>query len=173
MRCSGWSSLAIWVCSALFLVDPAAAHVVPSPGFIEGGSRESISLTVPNERDEPMTAFSVAVPNDFVIIHAHQADGWVSEGDDSTANWTGGSLDPGDEEEFGLELEAPTGAGAATLRATQRYPSGDVVQWPVELTVLPATETPSANLGWAVLTAGIGLFVIGGIAVLAWRRRAP
>jgi len=128
---------------------------------------------VPNERDEPMTGFSVTVPSDFVIVHAHPADGWDSEGDASTATWSEGSLAPGAEEKFGLELEAPTGPGPATLQATQRYPGGEVVEWPVVLTVLPATDSPSENLGWAVVTAGIGLLVVVAIAVLAWRRRLP
>jgi hypothetical protein len=150
----------------------AAAHVVAMPGFVEAGKSESISLAVPNERDEPMTGFSVEVPSDFVVVHAHQEDGWESDGDDSTATWSGGSLAPDAELEFGIELEAPSAPGPATLQATQRYPGGEVVEWPVQLTVLPATESPSANLGWAVVTAGIGLLVIAGIAVLAWRRRA-
>jgi uncharacterized protein YcnI len=171
MRCSGWSSLAISVCSALLLAGPAAGHVVPSPGFIEGGTRDSISLSVPNERDEPMVALSVTVPADFVIVHPHPVDGWESGGDASTATWSNGSLDPGRVDEFGLELEAPTEAGSTTLHAVQRYPGGDVVRWPVVLTVVPASESPSENLGWAAVTAGVGLLLVALIAMLAWRRR--
>ena len=172
MRCSGWSSLAISVCSALVLAGSAGAHVVASPGFVEAGKANTISLTVPNERDEPMTAFAVTVPSDFVVLHAHPADGWESEEDASTARWSGGGLPPGADEEFGVELDAPTAPGPAMLQATQRYPGGEVVEWPVQLTVLPASETPSENLGWAAVTAGVGVLVVAGIAVLGWRRRA-
>ena len=52
MRCSGWSSLAISVCSALVLAAPAAAHVVATPGFLPSESSESITFEAPNERDD-------------------------------------------------------------------------------------------------------------------------
>ena len=65
MRCSGWSSLAISACSALallLLASPAAAHVVAAPAFVPSGGSESVTFSGPNERDVPMTAFALTVP---------------------------------------------------------------------------------------------------------------
>jgi len=172
MRCSGWSSLAISACSALALTfaGPAAAHVVTTPAFFPAGSSGTLNLTGPNERDEPMTGFSVTVPSEFLIVHAHPAPGWEASVEGATATWTGGSLTPGSEATFALELEAPSEPGPAALEASQLYPGGEIVRWPVALTVTPATETPSQNLGWAVVTALVGLLVITGIGVAMLRR---
>ena len=67
MRCSGWSSLAISVCSglaiALSLAAPASAHVVAVQPYIATGSTRVLILTSPNERSEPMTGFRLARPS--------------------------------------------------------------------------------------------------------------
>ena len=77
MRCSGWSSLAISACSALALVlaAPAAAHVVASPTFLASQSSESIGFEAPNERDDPMTSFTLSAPDGIEIEHAHPVEG--------------------------------------------------------------------------------------------------
>jgi uncharacterized protein YcnI len=171
MRCSGWSSLAISVCSAaLVLAAPAAAHVTVLPPFVSAGDTASLSLTGPNERDEPMTSFELSVPNDFRVVHVHPADGWDERVQGSTATWTGGSLAPGAETTFRLELEAPSAPGPALLEAVQRYPGGDVVTWGVALTVTPESSSSSQNLGWALVTALIGVAVIAAVGVALLRR---
>ena len=126
MRCSGWSSLAISVCSALVLAGTASAHVVATPGFLPSGSSESITFSGPNERDDPMTAFSLTAPAGFTIEHAHEVAGWDESVDGSTATWTGGPLAPDVELGFGMTLRAdagagdPRGGGAAELRGRKR-----------------------------------------------------
>ena len=85
MRCSAWSSLVISVCSALVLAVPAAAHVTPTPSFITADGTTSLSLTGPNERDEPMTGLVVTVPDGFRISRAEQGEGWVSGHGSTTA----------------------------------------------------------------------------------------
>ena len=71
---------------------------------------------------------------------------------------------------FTVELEAPTEPGPATLQASQLYPGGDVVDWPIALTVTPPTESSSQNLGWAALTAVVGIGVLAAIALALLRR---
>jgi uncharacterized protein YcnI len=170
MRCSGWSSLAISVCSALLLAGPAAAHVTVVPPFVPANGTDIVSLTGPNEREEPMTGFEVSVPSEFRIVHAHAADGWDESVQGSTATWIGGSLAPGAETTFRLELEAPSAPGPGSLEAVQRYPGGDVVTWDVGLTVTPESGSSSQNLGWALVTALIGVAVIAAVGVALLRR---
>jgi len=170
MRCSAWSSLAISVCSAFVVVAPASAHVEIAPSYVAARGTATLSLTGPNERDEPMTGFSVAVPRDFRIVSARSAAGWRGEVQGARAIWRGGSLAPEAEATFSLEVEAPSGPGPAQLEAVQRYPGGDVVTWDVGLTVTPEPEASSQNIGWAVLTAAVGLGVLTVIGVALLRR---
>ena len=172
MRCSGWSSLAISVCSALVLAGSASAHVVATPGFLPSGSSESITLAVPNERDEPMIGFSVTAPAKLEIKHAHDVDGWDEQVGGLTASWRGGSLAPDDEVSLGITLRADAEPGVVQLEAMQSYDSGAVVRWPVAITVTPATESPSRNLALPGVLALIGVLAIVAIAMLAWRRRS-
>ena len=169
MRCSAWSSLAISVCSALVLAGPAAGHVTATPPFLAAGSTGTLRLTVPNELDEPMTGFAVTVSADFGIAHAHPATGWEASVRGSTATWSGGSVEPDTESTFALELEAPAEPGPSQFEAVQRYADGNIT-WDVGLTVTPESEPSSQNLGWALLTAVIGLTVIVALGVGLVRR---
>jgi hypothetical protein len=174
MRCSGWSSLAISVCSAvsLLLAAPAAAHVVATPSFVASGSSESVTFSGPNERDAPMTAFLLTAPAGVEIAHAHEIEGWDESVDGSTATWLGGPLAPNEEIGFGVTLETDVEPGVVELQAVQRYRDGGEVSWPVALTITPADESPSQNLVLAGVVALIGVLCVGAVAMLAWRRRA-
>jgi hypothetical protein len=175
MRCSGWSSLAISVCSALALLFalPAAAHVIAAPAFVPSGSSQSVTFSGPNEREFPMTAFALTVPQGLEITHAHEIEGWDESIDGPTATWLGGPLAPNAEIGFGITLEADVEPGVVELQAVQRYPDGSAVSWPVALTVTPADESPSQNLALAGVVGLIGVLCVVAVAMLAWRRRSP
>jgi uncharacterized protein YcnI len=148
-----------------------SAHVIATPTFLPSGSSESITFSGPNERDDPMTAFSLTVPDGLEIEHAHEIELWDESVDGSTATWLGGPLAPGEEIGFGMTLKADVEPGVVELQADQRYPDGSVVSWPVALTITPATESPSQNLALAAIVALIGVLAVVAIAMLAWRRR--
>jgi uncharacterized protein YcnI len=170
MRCSGWSSLAISICSALVLAGTASAHVFGSPQFIPSGSTETITLDVPNERKAPMTSFVVKVEKGLEIEHAHPADGWEEDVTSDTATWSGGSLAGFQITKFLLSLKATAEPGPVAFQTELRYDSGAVVRWPVSLTVVPGNEK-SQNLTLAAVVGLVGLLVVGAVAMLAWRRR--
>jgi uncharacterized protein YcnI len=172
MRCSGWSSLAISVCSALLLAAPAAAHVVATPMYLPSKSSESITFEAPNERDDPMTEFAVTAPPGLAIEHAHPVEGWTGTVEGVTATWSGGSLASGSIATFGVTLKANAKPGLIELRTEQRYADDGVVEWPVVLTITPAAESPSQNLALAGVVGLIGVLVVVAIAMLAWRRKA-
>jgi uncharacterized protein YcnI len=176
MRCSGWSSLAISACNvvalALVVSAPAGAHVTAPRPFLSASDTDELDLLVPNERKAPMTGFVVVVPADFRIVSASSTDGWNAGADGKVASWHNGTLAPGAETTFALELEAPSEPGPATLRTQQHYPNGRVVRWDVGLTVTPVSETaPAQNLGWAVISGLLGLLALTAVGVLLWRRR--
>ena len=172
MRCSGWSSLAISVCSAFLFAGTASAHVFPTPQFLPSQSTESVILDVPNERDEPMTGFVVTAPAGLEIEHAHPANGWDEEVYDSSARWTGGSLAGLATTRFGISLKAATEPGPVELETELLYESGALVRWPVPMTVTPAEASPSQNLALAGVVGLIGVLLVAAVALLAWRRRA-
>jgi hypothetical protein len=174
MRCSGWSSLAILVCSAVTLASAAsgAAHVIPFPSFIPAGESQLVELSFPNERDRTMVGFSVAAPSGVEIVHAHTAEGWQETFDGSKATWRGGSLAPEAATTFSVELRAETEPGPVELEAEQLFDDDARVDWPVALTVTPATEPPSQNLALAGVVGLVGLLVVAAVVALAWRRRA-
>ena len=63
-----------------------------------------------------------------------------------------------------------------TLNTRELYPSGATVDWPATLTVVPGPnddKSESVAWGWIVAIAGVGLIFIAGLAILAWRRKAP
>jgi len=173
MRCSAWSSLAISVCSALLLAAPAAAHVTVTPPFISFGSIQALTLTVPNERDEPMTDLDVTAPRGFVAVEALPSRGWRTQSAGRTAMWIGGSLASGTEALFTLELQAPK-AGPVQLVVVQRYPGGEVVRWTVGLTVTPPEPiilTASSDGPNVVFFSLLAFLVLAAIAYAFWRRR--
>ncbi len=161
MRCSAWSSLAISACSALVFAAPAAAHVTASPPWLSANGVTTVHLTGPNERDEPVTALEVTVPPGFRIVGAEPFDDWITEATEITATWRGGSLDPNDEATFTLDIEAPAKTGAIELEAVQRYPGGDKVTWPIELTVIPGHVFETEQLGDSMLLVVLVAFVLG------------
>jgi hypothetical protein len=174
MRCSGWSSLAISASSALaalVLAAPAAAHVTASPAFLPAGGEATLTLSVPNERDEPMTELAVTAPPGVRLVRAHPAGPWTAAIEGETATWSGGSVEPGATGSFLLTLAAPARPGPAELAAEQRYPGGETVRWPVALTVTPGAP-PREHVWRGVLVALLGLAATVGVVAFAWRRRS-
>ncbi len=169
MRSSAWSSLAISACSALLAAGSAGAHIDATPAFLEANASGLISLTVHNDRQAPMDGFAIVAPAELRIDDIGALEGWEGSVDETTATWTGGSLPAAQAETFGVVVEAPPDPGTVSLRAEQRYPDGEVVSWPVALTVVPGDESSTPAYVW-VLVGGVGLLVLTGVA-LAWKRR--
>ncbi len=118
-----------------------------------------------------MTGFSITVAPGLEIEHAHAAEGWSEQAGGLTASWRGGSLAPGEEESFGMTIKADAEPGVLLLEAEQSYDGGEVVRWPVMITVLPSDESPSQNLVLAGAVGLIGLLVVAAVAIISWRRR--
>lgn len=157
--------------AALTAAWPASAHVVASPSFLSTGGTATLGLSGPNERDEPMTSFSVAVPDGIEIVEARARPGWEARVEGVTATWNGGSLAPGADATFELSVDVSAEPGLVQLRAAQRYPGGEVVRWPVALTILPAASPEPRGFGWTPVAVLAGLVALGLTAGVAWRRR--
>jgi uncharacterized protein YcnI len=171
MRCSGWSSLAISVCSALVFVGGASAHVISTPTYVASKGTETFEFSGPNEREKPMTTFTITAPAGLEITHAHPVDGWDEHVSATTASWTGGSLAPRADIPFRVTVKATADPGTLQMKADQGYADGGVVSWQDPITVLPPAASPSQNLALAGVVGLIGVLLVVAVAMLALRRR--
>jgi len=154
---------------------PASGHVVPVPQSVRGGTVVPVSLAVPNERPEPMNAFTATFPEGFRIVDARPTDGWTAEVDGNTARWRGGPLAHLSIETFVVRVDVTADPGAATLDLRQLYPSGAQVAWPGDLTVVSGPQSSAGNMSESLIALAvigvIGLSVLVGLGALVWRRR--
>jgi uncharacterized protein YcnI len=141
--------IAVAVGAALTLAPPAAAHVTLNPSEWEAGGFARFAIRVPNERDAAATTrVSLKFPEQILSARFQPIDGWRREVkmvqldepiDDEgeqiteridTVTWSGGRIEPGEFQEFGVSFQVPEEPGAAlAFPAVQRYSNGEVVRW--------------------------------------------
>ena len=142
--------LTVAVASALALVvaAPAFAHVTVQPNEAGVGSFSRFVVRVPNETpDAATTKVEVQFPETVTNVSFQPKEGWdrtvkmktldepievfgeeVTEAVD-TVTWTGGSIEPGEFDEFGFSIRTPDDPGALEFPALQTYEGGEVVRW--------------------------------------------
>jgi uncharacterized protein YcnI len=135
----------------LTIAGPAAAHVTANPGSAEQGSYSKVSFRVPNERDAARTTgLEIDLPMDHPIssVSVRPMPGWTvkvtktklatpikTEGGAITQavsriTWSGGSIAPGQFQEFDVSMgPLPTDTDRLLFKAVQTYSGGEVVRW--------------------------------------------
>ena len=156
---------------ALATASSAVAHIGVTPGLLMGDGTQTLSLSVHNDIDRPMTGLAVTAPNGLQIRGTGAEREWQGVVEDGTATWTGGPLAPNTGKTFALDVEvdAETQPGPVVLQAQQLYPEGGSLPWQISVTVIPAKDE-SQLLTWAIV-GGTALLATSGIALLALRRR--
>ena len=196
--------------AALFFAPAAAAHVTVNPDAVQADSFARFDVRVPNEQENASTTkLVVKLPKGLVEVSFQPKPGWkrsvtmeklatpvTLEGETiteqvGTVTWQGGTIAPGEFDEFGLSAKVPNDPGAKlTFPAVQTYSNGDVVRWigapdadepapQVTLEAAPAAaETTSdgsdnsrANLALGFGIAGLAAGLVA-LAVALLRRRA-
>jgi uncharacterized protein YcnI len=201
---------------------PAWAHVTIEPEQAPKGSDAVLAFNVPNELENAdTTRVEIAFPTDHPIADASAAavGAWKptvqkvkapkpikTEGGEVTdmvqsVVWTGGTIPPGQFEQFRVSVALPDDADSLEFKALQTYSNGQVVRWiedtpkggpepenpaPV-LTLTNATgnaqaasaSTSSSSSDSTARTLGIVGIVVGaigvvvaGLAMATSRRRA-
>ena len=147
----------------------AAAHVTINPGEWEAGGFARFAVRVPNEQDSASTTkVTMQFPESVISASFQQVPGWkrtikMAQLDEpvevfgeqvteriARVTWSGGSIAPGEFEEFGVSFQIPETPGEdLVFPAIQTYSNGEVVRWigppdadapaPV-VTVLPPAE---------------------------------
>ena len=135
--------------AALALPSAAAAHVTLNPREWEADGFARFAIRVPNERDGAATTrLTLRFPEQVLSASFQPVEGWrrtvkmarldepievegerVTERID-TVTWSGGRIERGEFQEFGVSFRTPSEAGVElAFPAVQRYSSGEVVRW--------------------------------------------
>jgi uncharacterized protein YcnI len=132
----------------LFMAAPALAHVTVQPPEAPTGSFYRFTVRVPNERpDASTTQVEVQFPETVTNVSVQPHAGWdyevkmktldepievfgeeVTEAVD-TITWSGGTIAPGEFDEFGISVRTPDEPTELVFPALQTYDSGEVVEW--------------------------------------------
>jgi uncharacterized protein YcnI len=147
------------VVATLVITQVAAAHVTLNPGEWEAGGFARFALRVPNERDNAdTTEVTVRFPQSIISASFQPMPGWErsiemepldepieEEGEQITEHiasvtWTGGTVKPGEFEEFGVSFRVPETPGEELVfPSIQTYSNGEVVRW----VGAPDSDTPA------------------------------
>ena len=163
--------LAVGAVTLVALAPMAAAHVTVNPGEASKGGYAALAFRVPNERpDSGTTSLEVNIPEDTPIasISVKPTPGWtytverreLPEPLDlhgrevtevvSKITWTGGTINPGEFQEFEISAgPLPEDVDQILFPTIQTYASGEVVRWidePVEGGEEPERPAPLLTL---------------------------
>lgn len=139
----------LFICAAALVVTPAAAaHVTLNPDAAPAESFTRFAIRVPTERDNPTVSVTVQLPVGLTFVSFQPKPGWRRTvkmakleppievfGERITervaeVTWTGGSIGPGEFDEFGMSARMPSTAGRELVfPSIQTYSNGEVVRW--------------------------------------------
>ena len=139
------ASAVVGVGAMLALANPAAAHVVVSPEEVTAGDYETLTVSVPTEKEIPTTEVRVEVPEGFLLSGVQPVPGWEhafeeDRGVVTAVTFSGGQIRPREFQQFLVQAQAPEEPGGYPWRATQTYEDGSVVEW----TGAPDSEEPAS-----------------------------
>ena len=113
---------------------PAWAHVVVSTEKVTVGDYETLTVSVPKEKEIPTTEIRVEVPEGFLLSGVQPVPGWEhtfeEDGGVLTAvTLSGGEIRPREFQQFLVQAQAPEEPGQYPWKAFQTYKDGSVVEW--------------------------------------------
>lgn len=135
--------------AAVALPPAAAAHVTLNPREWEAGGFARFAVRVPNERpDADTTEVTVQFPENVITASFQPVPGWTRTVEMATLDepveifgeqvteriasvtWSGGTVAPGEFQEFGISFQVPETPGEELVfPSLQTYSSGEVVRW--------------------------------------------
>lgn len=191
--------IASMLMATAILVAPAAvsAHVVVTPKEVGVAAFQTFTMSVPNEKDVPVTSLRLAMPDGIKEVAPTVKPGWdittKKSGDNVTEiDWTGGTIPAGMRDDFTFSAQAPAKTATLQWKAYQTYQDGTVVLWdqkpagnaddegsangPYSTTTVandlenPATApSKSGNTTGAYVLSGVAIFLA--IVALASKRK--
>ena len=123
----------------------AWAHVTVAPEEVAAEGYETLTVTVPTEKEIPTTEVRVEVPDGFTVSGVQPVPGWDYEFEEdggliTSVTWSGGEIGPREFQQFLLSAQAPEEPGDYPWRALQTYEDCSTVEW----TGPPDAEEPAS-----------------------------
>lgn len=124
--------------SLLLSASPAFAHVSIRPKEVGVGVYQVFSVGVPVEKDSPTTEVRLVIPEGLHSVMPNVKPGWEievktkGEGENAKVTeiiWSGGSIPPGQRDDFLFSAQAPAKESTVVWKAYQTYEDGSVVAW--------------------------------------------
>jgi uncharacterized protein YcnI len=124
---------------------PAWTHVVVSPEEVTAGDYETLTVSVPTEKEIPTTEIRVEVPEGFLLSGVQPVPGWEHTFEEDggvvrAVTFSGGEIRPREFQQFLVQAQAPEKPGEYPWKAFQTYENGRVVEW----TGAPDSEEPAS-----------------------------
>jgi uncharacterized protein YcnI len=113
---------------------PAWAHVVVSPEQVTAGDYETLTVSVPTEKEIPTTEIRVEVPEGFLLAGVQPVPGWEHSFEEdggvvTAVTFSSGEIRPREFQQFLVQAQAPEEPGEYPWKAFQTYEDGSVVEW--------------------------------------------
>ena len=135
------------ICTMLAVSAPAWAHVVVSPEVVTAGDYETLTVSVPTEKEVPTTEIRVEVPEGFLLSGVQPVPGWEHTFQEDggvvrAVTFSGGEIRPQEFQQFLVQAQAPEEPGEYPWKAFQTYEDGSVVEW----TGAPDSDEPASMI---------------------------
>jgi uncharacterized protein YcnI len=158
MRCSGWSSLVISVCSALVFAAPAGARISIVPAQVQAGDFVQLVVTVPNAYDDRrIDHVTLGIPPDFEVSDAEAKPGWAQSRTGQAITWSGGEIPKGQFATFTVRGIAPAKVETVLFNVFVGDRSGKSNTYQVGLDVVGhgPRDTGARSLGRSALVVAV------------------
>ena len=125
----------------MILALPALGHVTVGSDNTEPGGFAVYTVRVANESETGSTIrIEVQMPDGLEASRYQPIAGWAISIEDGVSLMEGGTIAPGQFEEFRFQARNPEQPGAISFPAVQTYDDGEVVNWTGE----SESETPAS-----------------------------
>jgi uncharacterized protein YcnI len=180
MRCSGWSSLAISVCSALVLAAPAGAHLSINPDTVRTEALVDLTFSAPNASyPSGVDHVTIGIPVGFELDDGETVAGWTQSRTSRSVTWAGGNIPLHQFARFTIRGNAPAQPGTALFDVLVGDRAGKSTTYRVGIAVVAhaprdngARTLGKAALIVALIGAGLALAALF-VALYVWLRPPP
>lgn len=120
---------------------PAFAHVVVKPSLVGVASFQTFTMGVPNEKDSPTVAIRLMIPQGLQYVSPNVKPGWTISVKRNEIDWTGGSIPPGQRDDFYFNAQVPPTETTLKWDVYQVYKDGETVAWTHDPTTNPEDDS--------------------------------
>jgi uncharacterized protein YcnI len=113
----------------------ASAHVVVKPALSTPSAYETFNISVPNEKEQPVTKLKLIIPTGLLNPRPTQKVGWNinlvkdEKGDVKEIEWSGGQIAKDLRDDFTFSAKTPATEVSLPWKAYQTFGDGSETAW--------------------------------------------